>query len=268
MTDYDVLIVGAGHNGLTAASVLGQHGLSVLVLEKTNFPGGMAATRELFSGFKHSIGAWTFIVYTDEMLERLELVSKWGFELHDQWASFCTFGDNGSPPFIAYNDLDRMTRHLVEDHDPSALIGLAGLYEHLGKFQPYFEEARFGETWPIAEILNSVGDSTLRADLNQLWFGSCMDIIGRFFPDSGTNRTIRGSLAAMTIDSTFRGPFSPDTGASMLYHYLAGGMKNVFRMPKGGIGSLSEALARSAAGHKAEVQYKAQIQRFLVENGF
>ena len=67
MTDYDVLIIGAGHNGLTAATVLAQQGQRVLVLEKTNFPGGMAATRELFPGYKHSIGAWTFIVYTDEL---------------------------------------------------------------------------------------------------------------------------------------------------------------------------------------------------------
>jgi phytoene dehydrogenase-like protein len=71
----------------------------------------------------------------------------------------------------------------------------------------------------------------------------------------------------MTIDSTFRGPFSPGTGASMLYHYLAGGMKNVFRMPKGGIGSLSEALARSVVGHHAEIQYKAVVDHLLVEDG-
>lgn len=267
MTDYDVLIIGAGHNGLTAASVLGQHGANALVLEKTNFPGGMAATRELFPGFKHSIGAWTFIVYTDEMLERLELTTKWGFELIEQWASFCTFGDPGDPPFIAFNDMDRMARHITEDHEPGALEGLMGFYEHVSKFQSFFEEARFGVPRPIQEILAELPDATLRQDLTELWFGSCMDIVRRFFPDPTKHRTIGGSFSAMTIDSTFRGPFSPDTGASMLYHYLAGGMKNVFRMPKGGIGSLSEALARSVEGHNATIQYKAQVKRFLMENG-
>lgn len=267
MTDFDVLIVGGGHNGLTAASVLGQHGAKVLVLEKTNFPGGMAATRELFPGYKHSIGAWTFIVYTDEMLERLELTSRWGFELIDQWASFCTFGDPGDAPFIAFNDLERMARHITEDHGTDALDGLMGLYSHLSLFQPYFEDARFGEPRPINQILAEVPDAATRADLTELWYGSCMDIVRRFLPDPTRHRTIGGSFSAMTIDSTFKGPFSPGTGASMLYHYLAGGMKNVFRMPKGGIGSLSEALARSVAGHQAEIAYKAQVRRFLVDGG-
>lgn len=50
MSDYDVIIIGAGHNGLTAANVLAQQGKQVLITEKTNFPGGMATTRELFPG--------------------------------------------------------------------------------------------------------------------------------------------------------------------------------------------------------------------------
>jgi len=267
VTDYDVLIIGAGHNGLTAATVLAQEGLRVLVLEKTNYPGGMAATRELFPGFKHSIGAWTFIVFHDEMLDRLELTTKWGFELIDQWASFCTFGDPGDAPFVAFNDLERMVRHIEDDHGSDAMEGLAGLYAHLSMFQPYFEEARFGEPRPINTILAEVADPATRAAMTELWYGSCMDIVRRFFPDPTRHRPICGSFAAMTIDSTFRGPYSAGTGASMLYHYLAGGMKNVFRMPKGGIGSLSEALARSAAGYDATVQYKAVVKRLLVEGG-
>ncbi len=73
MSDYDVIIIGAGHNGLTAANVLAQQGKRVLITEKTNFPGGMATTRELFPGYQHSIGAWTFIVYRDEMAKALGL---------------------------------------------------------------------------------------------------------------------------------------------------------------------------------------------------
>jgi phytoene dehydrogenase-like protein len=267
VTDHDVLIIGAGHNGLTAATVLAQHGLDVLVLEKTNFPGGMAATRELFPGYKHSIGAWTFIVYADEMLDRLELTSRWGFELIDQWASFCTFGEPGDPPFIAFNDLDRMTRHIADDHGADALEGLMGLYTHLSLFQPHFEEARFGTPRPINQILAEAPDAATRADMTELWYGSCMDVVRRFFPDPTRHRTIGGSFSAMTIDSTFRGPFSPGTGASMLYHYLAGGMKNVFRMPKGGIGTLSEALARAVEGHQAEIAYKSVVDHLLVEGG-
>ncbi len=53
MADYNAIVVGAGHNGLTAATVLTKNGLAVLCVEKNNWPGGMAATKELFHGFKH-----------------------------------------------------------------------------------------------------------------------------------------------------------------------------------------------------------------------
>ena len=57
MADYDAIIIGAGHNGLVAANVLAKGGAKVLVLERAHFLGGMAATRELFDGYKHSVGA-------------------------------------------------------------------------------------------------------------------------------------------------------------------------------------------------------------------
>ena len=55
MTDYDAIIVGAGHNGLTAAAVLQRAGLRTLCLEQNTYSGGMAATVELIDGFKYEI---------------------------------------------------------------------------------------------------------------------------------------------------------------------------------------------------------------------
>ena len=97
MADYDAIIIGAGHNGLVAANVLAKGGAKVLVLERAHFLGGMAATRELFDGYKHSVGAWAVLIWRQEMTERLEL-TKWGFELMDQWTSTCTFGDAEPTP--------------------------------------------------------------------------------------------------------------------------------------------------------------------------
>jgi phytoene dehydrogenase-like protein len=66
MTNYDVIIVGAGHNGLTAGVELSRSGKKVLIVEKTEAPGGMAATLELFPGFKHSVGAWALLVFKEK----------------------------------------------------------------------------------------------------------------------------------------------------------------------------------------------------------
>ena len=119
MADYDAIVIGAGHNGLVAANVLAKGGAKVLVLERAHFLGGMAATRELFDGYKHSVGAWAVLIWRQEMTERLEL-TKWGFELMDQWTSTCTFGDAEDTPFVMYNDLERMGRHLSRTTDPTS----------------------------------------------------------------------------------------------------------------------------------------------------
>src|SRR5271155_6098721 len=137
MADYDAIIIGAGHNGLVAANVLAKAGAKVLVLERAHFLGGMAATRELFDGYKHSVGAWAVLIWRREMTERLEL-AKWGFELMNQWTSTCTFGDAEDTPFVMYNDLERMARHLLADHGAATAAALGGLFAHNGRVAPFF----------------------------------------------------------------------------------------------------------------------------------
>ena len=55
MSDYDAIVVGAGHNGLTAAAVLQHAGLRTVCLEANTYTGGMAATVELIDGFRYEI---------------------------------------------------------------------------------------------------------------------------------------------------------------------------------------------------------------------
>ena len=55
MSDYDAIVVGAGHNGLTAAALLQRAGLKTLILEANTYAGGMAATVELIDGFRYEI---------------------------------------------------------------------------------------------------------------------------------------------------------------------------------------------------------------------
>ena len=54
MKPYDAIIIGAGHNGLTAAAYLAKAGLDVIVLEKNDYIGGAAVTREMHKGWFYS----------------------------------------------------------------------------------------------------------------------------------------------------------------------------------------------------------------------
>jgi phytoene dehydrogenase-like protein len=267
MADYDAIVVGAGHNGLTAASVLAKNGAKVLCVEKTNWPGGMAATKELFKGFKHSVGAWALIILHEEMQRILEL-DKYGLEVITPRTSFCTFGAPGDTPFLAYNDPAVMTEYLMTEHGPEALQGLMGLFEYLQVFGAVMDAERLKAPRSIEALIAGAPDARSREILTTCFYGgSAIDLIRKFFPDPEKHRCITGSMSAMAIDGTHMGPYSPGSACSMAYHYTMGGVANLFKIPRGGIGSVSEAILRSFEEHGGEVRYKAQVKRLLVEGG-
>jgi phytoene dehydrogenase-like protein len=266
MPDYDAIVIGAGHNGLTAGTTLAKQGLKVLCLERTGWVGGMAATKELFKGYKHSVGAWAALILHPQMHDVLEL-EKYGVEFIIPRTSFCSFGEPGDTPFIAWNDQEKMVEHLVNDHGPDVLEAFTHLFEYVMTFSQVMDAERFKAPSSPEELIANAPDERSREILKECFYGKSIDIIRRFFPDPNRCRTIQGSLTAMTIDGTHLGPFSAGTGPSMVYHYTAGGVANLFKMIKGGIGNMSNAMLRAFEANGGEVQYRSHVERFLIEDG-
>jgi phytoene dehydrogenase-like protein len=266
MSDVDAIVIGAGHNGLTAGTMLARDGLKVLCLEKTNWAGGMATTKELFKGYKHSVGAWAMIVLHQEMIDLLD-VEKFGFETIIPDTSYCVYGEPEDKCFIAYNDPITMANKIAEDHGPDAMRGLFDLFQYLRIYGKVADKERLKAPDAIEKLIAEAEDAETREALQRLCYASAMDIIRDYFPDPDKHRTIQGSLAAMSIDGTHMGPYTPGGATSMAFHYTASDAMNVFKLPVGGIGALSEALVRALEAEGGEVRYKAQVKRLLIEDG-
>src|SRR5436853_2984252 len=73
MQSYDVVIIGAGHNGLTSAAYLGMAGLKVKVLERRPTVGGAAVTQEFHPGFRNSVAAYTVSLLNPKVIADLRL---------------------------------------------------------------------------------------------------------------------------------------------------------------------------------------------------
>lgn len=265
MADYDAIVVGAGHNGLTAATVLAKNGLSVLCVEKNSWVGGMAATRELFDGFKHNVGAWALLVFRAEMIKRLEL-DKYGLELIRPRSSYCSFGEPEDVPLVAYTDTNEMMEHLAKDHGPDALEGLGNVYTYLLKYKEILDKEMFKAPSSIDTLIAEAPDKESREILLQIVYGSVMDVLRKFFPDPNKHRCIQASMCAASIDGTHTGPFTPGNALSMAYHYTMGDAFD-FRTPKGGIGALSESIVKALEDHGGKVQLGAPVKRFLINKG-
>jgi phytoene dehydrogenase-like protein len=154
----------------------------------------------------------------------------------------------------------------MKHHGTDAIQGLAGLVEYLQVFKRMLDANLLNGPEPLEKLIAEAPDAKTRETLASVFHDSAMDVIGKFFPDPGKHRHIQGSLSASAIDGTHMGPYTPGSALSLAYHYTMGD-EYTFRMPKGGIGAVSQALVRALESHGGEVQYKTPVKRFLVEDG-
>ncbi|MEM8609030.1 MAG: NAD(P)/FAD-dependent oxidoreductase [Myxococcota bacterium] len=265
MTEFDAIIVGAGHNGLTAGVELQRAGKKVLILEKTKGPGGQATTREIFEGYKHSVGAWALLIFREALIEYLEM-DKEGFELIRPESSFTVFGEEGQPPFIGYTDPIDLANHLAEDHGFEALDGFNRLGSFFSHFKEMFEKYVHDKPPTLEQIIAEVPDAEARAAISKLSYGSAVEILRDFFPNATEHGCIQGSLCASAIDGTHMGPFTKGSGVSMAYHYTAGDTYD-FKIPKGGIGTVSTSLLKVFERYGGEVRFRSPVESLIVEEG-
>ena len=122
MPDYDAIVIGAGHNGLTAATVMARDGMRVLLLEKNQYIGGMAATTELIRGYQFEIAGSVLFPVPDEIYDALRLDE---CPTLDSEVMSVNVGEPGTPPMLFYSDPEKLMAHLIETNGMDAVMGMA-----------------------------------------------------------------------------------------------------------------------------------------------
>ncbi|MGV9802497.1 phytoene desaturase family protein [Mycobacterium sp. NPDC003449] len=266
MAEYDAVVIGAGHNGLTAAALLARAGLRTVCLEAKRYAGGMASTVELFDGYRFEIaGSLQFptsaVVSRELGLDDLPVI-----DLDVMSVSLRGIGD---APVVYYADPMKMLTHLGEVHGADAVTGMAGLMawsqaptRALGRFDADRAPHTLDEMYACATT------EPERAAINDLLFGSVSDVLDRYLPDREKHGALRGMLAFLAVNTTYRGPESPGSAASLAYG-LAVPDENAVLMKKlaGGIGALTDHLRGRLLGSGGELRLRSAVERILVEAG-
>ncbi|CPR08720.1 dehydrogenase [Mycobacterium bohemicum DSM 44277] len=266
MTDYDAIVVGAGHNGLTAAAVLQRAGLRTLCLEANTYSGGMAATVELMDGFHFEIAGSVQFPTAPRIAEELGLNT---LPTVDADVMSVNIGESGEEPMVFYRDPMQLMTHLGEKHGVEAVTGMAELYawsqgpaRALGRF----EVCTPPET--LDQMYASATNEAERRAIHEMLFGTAMDPIDRFLPDKDKHAVLRGMLAFLAINSTYRGPYTPGSATCLAFALaVPDGSTAMMTKLEGGIGALTDHVRDLFVSAGGELRFRAKVDKIVVEDG-
>jgi len=264
MSDYDAIVVGAGHNGLTAATVMARGGMRVLCLEKNHFIGGMATTTELARGYRFELAGSIQFPIPTEIFDDLGFASCPIYEPEVQSASI---GAAGEPPILLYSDPERLLEHLSDSFGLDAVLGMAEVAawaeapaRAIGRLDVRKPPKSLDEMWACAS------NESERQAIRTAMFGSVMDVVDRFLPDRKKHAHIRSMLAFLAVNSTYRGPYSAGSALCLAFALASPGDATMSKV-RGGIGTMSDHLLGLFEQYGGELRRHVKVAGIVTAGG-
>src|SRR4029077_18026788 len=249
---YDVVILGAGHNGLVAASYLGGAGLSVLLLEKNDYIGGATTSQKVFPDYEARLSRYSYLVslFPEKIIRDLGLK----LELRRRaTGSFTPYIKSGHHDGLLLSNVDEaLSRRSIAD--------LTGSEAEFDRMQKFYNLSRvFAEhTWdsmlePLVsreEMMQRFGDKVAR----EAWRSLTEEPLGRALERYLQDDLVRGLVLTDAKVGIFTQPHDPSLvqNRCFLYH-LIGNKTGEWKVPVGGMGAVARELEQAARTAGAEL---------------
>ncbi|MEO1043621.1 MAG: NAD(P)/FAD-dependent oxidoreductase [Pseudomonadota bacterium] len=271
---YDAIVAGAGHNGLTTACYLARAGLRTLVIEKNDYIGGAAVSRELYEGWTYSNCSYVCSLLREEIVRDLDL-PRYGLQVIP-YQGGVTFHEDGTY-FASYDDEHAMRRE-IQRHSAKD----ADAYHRY--HQTVARQCRFIRPFllrpapdPVAMKPRDIGEIIFLIrrmfDLGEREVGEMIRFwtmsIGDFLDEHFETPVIKAALAGSGIIGTGLGVYSPGTAYVLLHHYMGDvdGSIGAWGFARGAMGSISNALASAFEDAGGKIIKGSGVDEFLVRDG-
>ncbi len=255
---YSAIVVGAGHNGLVAANYLARAGANVLVLERRGFVGGACITEELFPGFRVSSCSYICHMLQGKVIDDLEL-RKNGLEIHpvDPYR-FQPF-PNGKY-MLRWHD-DRRNAEEIARLFPDDLDGYHLFQRFMSRAAGILHRYFLDDPPTLAQVTADVRGTSDEPVWERMLTGNMRDLVEEHFDSP--------EVRAVFIDAEDAGdPRAPGSILSVAYNDtdMFTEPRN-FGIPHGGMGGITQAMARAAESLGAEIRVNAPVERILIRDG-
>lgn len=273
----DAIIIGGGHNGLVCAFYLAAAGLKPLVLERRDKVGGAAVTEEFHPGFRNSLAAYTVSLLNPKIIRDLDL-ARHGLKIVERklqnflpledgrylkigagrtQAEVAKFSPRDAQRLDAYaarlDGLADILRELVLETPPNVAGG-----------PPLKMLADIVKTGRLANRLRRLPIETQR-DLLEIFTASAGEFLDHWFECA----PLKAAFGFDAIVGTYASPYTPGTAYVLLHHSFGevDGCKGQWGHAVGGMGAISESMARAAAAQGAEIRVSSPVKEVLIEKG-
>jgi phytoene dehydrogenase-like protein len=276
-TQSDALIIGGGHNGLVCAAYLAAGGLKVTVLERRGVVGGAAVTEEFHPGFRNSVAAYTVSLLNPKVIRDLEL-PKYGLHVVERLVSnflptedgryiktggvhthgeVAKFSKKDAERLDAYSErldlIADLLRDLVLETPPNVVQG-----DWRAALPELIRAARLGSR--LRKL-----DMKMRRELLALFATSAGDYLNGWFESD----PIKAVYGFDGIVGNYASPYTPGSAYVLLHHVFGevNGKKGAWGHAIGGMGAITQAMARSAAARGVDIRISSPVREVIVDGG-
>jgi len=273
---YDAIVIGAGHNGLTAAAYLAGAGLSTLVLERREIVGGCCVTEEIAPGCRVSTTSYIASMLRPEVISELRLADFGLRMIPCDPAIQVPFPDGRVVPWWTDRERARQEFAKISGKDAERFVQVDDQLKKLARYlQPFFLEPPpeidtttikgWADLFRVGKRFRGISNNEI-SQLVSFLTGS----LGEFLDNNYESEQIKTMFLANNVYGKHGGPYQPGTAIGLLFHLLSGGERGsqgFFGHVMGGMGSITQALAAAGRKRGVEIRTSSPVAQIEVRNG-